>query len=160
MPLIPTSLTPVSVPISEKIVQNVLEVLAGVSTAAGYQSDLLVERLDTANGNSPRDGLCVVGAAEPIPQDNAPLMHHEFLLTLGVRVYAIESEASGLTTDARLAALAADVRRALTRDLHRGGYAVNTEFPDKDELHVQPPASVIVWPKVRYRTLYNDPYRQ
>jgi hypothetical protein len=153
---------PVAFSIAELIYQNVVDVLSRISTHAGYLNDLIVEEQRQGGTGPLRDGLVVVACGDPVPQPDAPLMHDEFLLPVGLCAHVIEPEASDpRVLRGRLGSVAADIRRALTEDLHRGGYAVNTEFPDKDEFNLAgAPPTVIVWPHVRFRTLYNDPYRQ
>lgn len=154
---------PVAYTIGELCQQNLVEVLSSISTYNSYLSDLTVEVVKQG-GNPPlRDGLALVGFGTPKPQDGAPVQFEEFLMPVGVCIYIIQSEKTSdpAILRQRLTAAAGDVRRALLLDRHRGGNAVNTEFPDPDELHeTNSPPMVIVWPNIRYRHLMNDPYRR
>lgn len=156
------STPPVAFPIDELILQEVIETLSTISTDAGFLNDLIVED-QKQGGNAPlRDGLVVVAAGAPEPQPNPPLGFKEYLLPIGIVGYVIESEASEpAVLRGRLYSVAADIHRALEADVHRGEQAVNTEFPDKDEIDLAgSPPSVIVWAKVRFRTRYANPYQR
>lgn len=151
---------PVASPISEQILEEMVETLSGVSTAANYMTDLAVEREEQGGNGASFDGQCIVGSVQPIAEfDKAPLGWDQYVLRVGVLVYAIESETDGANMTGRLSAYASDVRRALLQDLHRGGLANNTEFDQPDELHVED-GYVIVPVKVTFRTLFGDPYRR
>ncbi len=150
----------VAFPIDELILQEVVETLSTISTDSGYLNDLIVEE-QKQGGNAPlRNNLVVVAAGTPEPQPKPPLGFKEYLLQIGICGYVIESEgADPAVLRGRLYSIAADVHRALESDVHRGQKAVNTEFPDKDEISLTgSPASVIVWAKVRFRTRYANPY--
>lgn len=145
--------SPYPEPIADLIVQDVQATLEQVPT-------LTVER-EKQGGNSPaRNGLCTVFGGDPVPQfDRGPCMHDEYVMEVGILVTAIESETSGVSLPQRLYAYAADVRKALVADIHRGGFAVNTEFEARDELNTETkPAGVMVKARVRFRTAYGDPY--
>jgi hypothetical protein len=147
-------------PISEQIMENVVATLATVTLVGGYDNDLTVIR-PVQRPDSITDGMCVVGAGDPIPANDPPCGFDEFVLPVGVTVFCIEDENSPTPIQTRLYSIAADVRRALKRDVHRGGLAVLTEFDVKDELHeLNAPPAVVVYANVRFRTLYADPYRQ
>lgn len=145
--------SPFPEPISEMVVQNVEEALATVP-------DFTVEREQKGGNPRSRHGLCVVMVGDPIPEfANGPCMFDEYVLPIGINIQAIESERSGVTVGQRLYGFAALARRALMADIHRGGFAVLTEFEESDKLFTQAsPASVLVTVKVRYRTPYGDPY--
>ncbi len=146
--------------IEERILQNIQEALEGVTQESGCYFTLTVEQEDRL-GNSPADGKVVIIAGDPIPQDDAPVMHDEYLLPVGLQAFSIDSEDSDLPVRTRLARLASDIRKAITQDVHRGGIAVNTEFPEKDDFQqAAAPHYVLVKPHIRYRTLYQNPYKQ
>lgn len=148
-------------PISERIVCNVVETLSAVRQSAGFFHDFIVER-ELQDGNSPRDNLVVVMVGDPKPSGSAPMGHSEWLLPIGIIFYAIESQTSATAIATRLQRGAADVRKALAADLHRGGLAANTEldvFPDNYNKSMSP-YSVLITPQIRFRHLWNNPYKQ
>lgn len=149
-----------SYPISDLILQNVEDTLRTVRTVSGYNCDLIVERA-SQTGNSPRDQLAVVYPGGGIPLPNPAVGHDEYHLPVDIRCFAIKSETSSTPIDRALLLMAADVRKALRQDLHRGGYALNTLFNEKDELQLSDsPKSVLVLVTIHYRTLWDDPYNQ
>ncbi len=155
---------PVAYSIAELLIMDVVETLAEISTHSGYLNDLQVE-VKKQGGNPPiRDGLVIVDAGDPkpLPTDQNPLGFHRFLMTVGVCGYLTESESSDpRVLRGRLSSVAADIRRALSEDLHRGRYAKAnyTDFPDPDEFDIQG-GMVIVWPRICFDTLFNNPYEQ
>lgn len=145
--------SPYPEPIAELVVQDVIASLEQVPT-------LIVER-EKQGGNAPaRNGLCVVYAGDPVPEfEKAPCGHDEYVLPVEMLVVAIESELSGVSVSQRLYGHAADIRRQLMQDRHRGGFAVNTEFRTDDRLNTaESPASVVVKAWIRFRTKFADPY--
>jgi len=149
-----------SYPIDELIVQNVVSTLKKCTLNAGYHFNLIVER-ENQRGNSPRQGLVVVMAGDPIPQPSPPLLHDEFRIPIGMQGFVMESEVSGRDIETQLRFMAADIRRALRADLHRGALAVNTHFEAADQFFLEAsPKHVLVTVMPQYRTLYNDPYNQ
>lgn len=148
-------------PITERILANIVETLSQVRQASGYYNDLIVER-EQQDGNSPRDNLVVVMLGDPQPSKVAPMGFDEFLMPVGILYYAIESQSSPVMISTRLQRGAADIRKALAQDLHRGGLAINTEMNvEKDDYFASAsPYSVIVKPFIRFRTLWNNPYKQ
>jgi hypothetical protein len=148
------------IPIADLILKNVEDTLRTVKKLSGYNCDFTVER-EKQTGNSPRDQLAVVYPDPPVPLENPALGHDEYDFPVGVRCYAIKSETSATPIDRALMLMAADVRKALRQDLHRGGYALNTKFPAKDEFLIsESPKSILVMVTVHYRTLWDDPYTQ
>lgn len=149
-----------SYPIADYILQDVENTLRQVQKVSGYNCNFTVER-ESQTGNSPRDQLVVVYPGEPEPLENPALGHDEYNFPIGIRCYAIKSEMSATPIDRAMMLMAADVRKSLRRDLHRGGYALNTRFNAKDEyLVAESPKSVLVMVTVHYRTLWDDPYNQ
>jgi hypothetical protein len=147
-------------PISDLILQNVEDTLRTVRVVSGYNCNFIVER-ESQTGNSPRDQLAVVYPGDPDPLPAPALGHDEYHFPVGVRCYAIKSESSSTPIDRALLLMAADARKALRQDLHRGGYALNTLFNAKDELLLsESPKSVLVMVTIHYRTLWDDPYNQ
>lgn len=146
--------------IFEQILDNMVETLSRVRLVDGYFNDFIAVR-EEQFGNSPRDGLVVVVAGDPIPEP-PPFGFEQFLRPVGVICYAIEPEDSVRNISTRLESMAADVRKALSIDLHRGGNAMNTKLDiaqARDEFFkTESPYSVLVKPHIQYRHLRGNPY--
>lgn len=148
-----------SYPIAELIVQNVVTTLGGVTTGNGYQNTLAVER-EKQPFNSPANRLAVVMKGELQPQNNSPLGLDEYVLPLGIVFYVIQSESNEAAITQSLYSIAADIHKVLMVDVHRGGYAVNTEFESDDIFSSSSPKSGAVTAKIRFRTLRGNPYQR
>lgn len=148
-------------PISERIVQEIVDTLSQVRQASGFFTDLIVER-ENQEGNSPRDNLVVVCLGDLQSQKISPMGFDEFLMPVGLIYYAIEPTDSAISISQRLQRGAADIRKALAADLHRGGLAINTEMNlhADDYFASASPYSVLIKPMIRFRTLWNNPYKQ
>lgn len=147
-------------PIDERIIQNVVETLEQMSQASGFAADYTVTR-DKPNGVTPRDGLiCVVGR-DPVPTDVQPVGLDQYELPVMCVVFAVRTDANETTIKTWLRRYAADIRRKLGQDLHRGGLAANTRFMTKDTIMAGAgPAAAIVTASVQYRTRWDNPYEQ
>jgi hypothetical protein len=142
-------------PIRELIARNVVETLTGVSTAAGYNVTLSVERRKQA-GNPPRDLLCIVGQDDAEDSDGDADGFEYERQPFFILVHSIPGEGETVAPDTRLNWIAADVRKALLSEPRRGAYAIDTI--------VGPPEffadAVMLTAVVLFGTIYDDPYRQ
>lgn len=144
--------------ILEQIITDIVDTLSDVTIVGGYYHDLEVEVGD-GTGTVPRDSLVRVVVGDPIPLENSAHGFDEFHLPVGLAFYAIEGEGSAVPISTRLAQGAADIRKALAVDLHRGGFAINTLLTrEKDDYQTEvQPAYVLIKPFIHFRTLYNNP---
>lgn len=151
-----------SYPIAELAVQDALAALAGVTTANGYTFDADVEARDVRDGNPPADGLVVVEAGDPAPfPGSSPCGLEELYQPVVVTCHHCPADADPTRVTATLARMAADVRRCLSADAHRGGYAVNTEFKLRDDFRTDAaPFTVTVTAFLRVRHVRGNPYAQ
>jgi hypothetical protein len=119
------------VPVSERISENIVETLKGVSAAAGFNVDLDVERYDT-RGNDPGHYKTIVSDGADAEADDAdtPLGFKRWRRPYDIYVFVVESEASPVAYDTLANVARADVERALMADVTRGGWAQNTEVRD------------------------------
>lgn len=102
----------------DQIFAHYLTVLAGVSVAAGYSCDLIVEEPKPGEGNRDRDFLAILHTDQPpAPDEDAPQLVKQWTVPFGVTfsVYAPEAATEKELREAARSA-AADVERALTRD--------------------------------------------
>jgi hypothetical protein len=147
-------------PITERITQDVLATLMGVTPLTGYTFDAQVVRDEPKLGHSRYDGLVIVRENEEEMVDNPAAFTHEWLKSMSIEVYAVGDSVSSLraTANARMA----DLMAALRVDFTRGGLAIDTMIrpptqliPDEGGYY-----GVAVNIDVHYRTLDNDPYTQ
>lgn len=155
-------------PVLERIVQNIVEALENVSTAAAADRSLTVERPKPSLGNRSRDALAVVTMSNPKlvgdPEGGAAYLMAEWLQPFGIILTVVESEQSDVSIDERLNVLRSDVEKALLADPHRGGLAIDTLlgdafYPEPESLNANV-GEVWVLITVHYRTRYDDPYTQ
>jgi len=149
--------------ILERIARNRLDALKGVRVHAGYTIDLIAERPDAVDGNPVRDGLAVLTMGQPTRQgEGVPVTLTGWDQPFEVACTRIRSQADESGMDVLLARLCGDVMRAVTADESCGGLAFDTwlDDPTFDYLGANANAGVVtVRFTVRYRTLFNDPFR-
>jgi hypothetical protein len=159
-------------PVIERIAQDLLDTLEGITTAAGYRYTLIAERAKPNLGNRRRDGLAVLvqGDAKRINEDDdsptgrGPAYDHdEWWAAFAVVLTAMETEASTDPIDKRMNVMRSDVEKALAVDPTRGGLAILTEMGDPMPVDAPPNVNGVEWAiplTVYYRTLAGDPYTQ
>jgi hypothetical protein len=152
-----------TIPVLERLTTNVVDTLRGVQTAAGYGCDLRVERPNPTLGNGQKDGLAVViqGPTPTRTIDGVPLNLWEWRQEYEVVCFVSQSEQDETPIDTRLNRLWADVVKAITQDVNRGGLAIDTVIDDPEfDINGENANAGYVSAKftVQYRTLYNDPF--
>lgn len=151
-------------PIRTRIVDDVVETLAQVTTAAAYGGNLIVER-PTPLGNRLRDNLVLVVGGNPQRVEDEAQNFIGWTMPVHCVYSARESESSETSIDERLDIAAADIEKALTQDDSntRGGLAIDTEIGDVDFGNADlsgMSGQVVVTVMVYFRHLYGDPYSQ
>ncbi len=146
-------------PIKELIAQNLLDVLNGVKSKAGFLTDLSAEAADELS-NVPGDSSCVLHETDARLEENPSLGHDGYYQPYIVRAWGVESQDAGDTPEKRLSIVSADIIRAIMLDPHRGGKAHNSFIRGVKSYPQNSPPAVDVNVEVFYRTLKNDPYRQ
>lgn len=148
-----------SLPIIERITDNVVADLKKIRTANGYSFNAIVERVNEEDNqiNRSRDGLIVVGHSVE-PNDTAPQGHDEWLITYTLELTSVESESSAIPSDARLGRRLQDIVKAIMVDRHRGALALNTTVGTPSMSADRRSGSLTF--TVHYRTLLNDPFNQ
>lgn len=149
------------IPIVERIAEDVLRALQGVSRSAGYNVDLRPERFKAA-GNSVADNQVIVCQGDPPPQSGSPQRQIDWMQPFVLLCYIIPRPGDRDPTDRRLNILRADVERAMMLDKSRGALAFDTiprlavQINDVDT----GVPGVLLQFDVHYRTKLGDPYSQ
>jgi hypothetical protein len=146
-------------PIYDRIIKHIVGTLAGVTTGLGFQNTLICVR-DTDAGQSPSEGLAVVIGGNPISADLPPLGLDEYRLPVGITVYDCQADSTTTSVMQRLASKAADVRKALMVDVHRGNQVINLDFDPDRYYPTENPRSVLITVNCIFRTLYGNPYQR
>ncbi len=145
--------------IRELIVTNIKTTLEGITTAGGFNSDILsVQRLrQSGMKKSIVPTIWIVEGSEDV-RDEAGIVQKN--LAIALAVITRHDEASDTLSSAEfLAPLRDDVDKALMVDRTRGGYADETSFPSWGEIEVeggQPELITVATLSVRYFTSSTD----
>ena len=156
-------------PVIERIVKDLTDTLEGVTTAAGANQSLIVERPKPALGNRTRDSLAVLVTGNPVKidgegDDGPAYGHDEWLQPFSIVVTVVESESSDASVDRRLNIIRCDVEKAVMEDHTRGGLAIDTRvmaphIVEQEKLNANV-GEIWINILVHYRTLEGDPYSQ
>lgn len=145
-------------PIAELIVQNIVDVIGGITQSAGYETNIVAVEREKVGANVPKNGVAVVVIGIPARRAESPLMHDDFQMPIAVAVWVTQTDSAGPVAQT-LYTVAADIRKALGVDLHRDGLAIHTSFQD-DEFHGDGAIyRAVVKAEIWFRTLRNNPYR-
>lgn len=152
-------------PIIEHIEMDVEETLRGVQIAAGYGTNLIVER--SPRKINPRDSLAVVLTDPPAKLDGTTSDAAAacegaifWKLSFEVLLFITESQKSHEPINRRINIIRSDVEKAIMIDPYRGGFAHYTriEEPARLEDANGALAGVAVRFSVDFATRGNDPY--
>ena len=152
------------IPVVERIVQDVVETLKGVSIANGFQTDLDVER-PMPRGTNWTNGKTVVyqGAKTRTEDGDRPQQYEQWFQTIVVVYHAVETDLDK-PVDARLLTAEADIHQALcgTAALRRrDNWAITTIPGDTVPLERDfdsNEAKVLLEFTVQFRHQWGDPY--
>jgi hypothetical protein len=89
-----------------------------------------------------------------------PLGLDEYTLPVGITVYDCQADSTTTSVMQRLASKAADVRKALMVDVHRGNQVINLAFDPDRYYPDENPRSVLITVNCIFRTLYGNPYQR
>lgn len=145
-------------PYDEYILQDVVATVARINPTAGFSVTISDVEREKVGQNTPKHLRAVVAAGQPALQSDSPLGHDDFRMPIGIRVWILQSETTDTPIAQTLYTVAADVRKTLGFDLHRGGYAIHTIFQDDRFEQDGAVYSAIVTVEVWFRTLRNQPY--
>lgn len=144
-------------PIADRIMDNLIETLAGVSTGGGYSVNLLVKEPDY-QADAVADGVCIVNEADWTYEDNPPLgmdgINQNYELTVFVRG-GNERNYQRLCRQ-----YASDVKRAVMLDESRDGLARWSKVTGARKFNDGSLRGVIVDYQVYFRTLLDKPDQQ
>src|SRR3982751_3682695 len=120
-------------PILERIRQNLLEVVGGITPDAGYQCTVLVDepnRLGELVGDGVRVAATLtLGLAQWNPEiqcNNLKEWVQEFLISFECAPPEAADPAAQLSADRLRIIAQCDIEKAIDADPHRGGLAANT----------------------------------
>lgn len=146
--------------VREKIMQNIVTVLQGITVAAGYNNTIAaVERYKAYGNHSVDIPAIVVSEGDESDSNNAdPLTScvMEVYLAVGTRQAESDTAASG----AVLNSLLGDIKKAVMTDHTRGGYAIDTEFKSIEPFEIEAgnaQIGLLISLEVQYRHLITNP---
>lgn len=150
-----------SFPIKEQIAQNIEDIVKSVQVANGYSYDLLVERYSSSKKYVPKHLKVLIyqDGEDRIEQEMNTKDGRELRIALDVFIQPIDTDDTPVDQYANL--IEADITKALLATYTRGGLAIDTDvepadpFPEYGECDG---FTLVV--KVRYRTVFGDPYTQ
>ena len=151
-----------STPIIEHIAANILTTINTVTTAGDYNQDINCirpKRVDFVTPWKDLDAVLNQLESEDIDLGNGVKGWQQSFIC---EVVVIDSDDSASTIDTRLNQIAADIEKALTADVTRGGYAIETSITGTQRFEADDagPGGIAIEFFVDYRTVYNDPYTQ
>ena len=152
--------------IVERITDDLEIVLAGVRAAAGYNSNLTVERYDPKRGNPPVDSKVVLHALEPIRDvEVEPAGWQAWRQPYELTLFIIDTETDASAPEAhdRARMAASDIIKAVMADPTRDSLAWDTDVDGQTPFGVQDTENhdgMTITITVRFRHLWGDPYSQ
>lgn len=146
--------------IRERICQNVVTTLQGVTEANGYQITLRsVDRLPTSPYQLPEVPCAIVADVSEEEEEGIPVQFSHCSLLFEVKVMLAEFTSISEAANRAIAS----VKKALRADHHRGGLALDTDIKGNETVlseETLPYGMVSLSVLVTYRHLLNDPYSQ
>lgn len=152
--------------VRERIVQDVVTTLQGVTVANGYAHTLAsVQRFHQAGQLTADTPVCVVMEGDDTVEQDGPLaggygLTSRTLVLSLVLIHQHDVEADHRSSAAVMAALVQDIQKAMQVDHRRGGLAINTEELGVGELDAQegqPELMQTIGYRIRYRHSRIDP---
>ncbi|MGA1979461.1 MAG: hypothetical protein ABSG99_02695 [Sedimentisphaerales bacterium] len=149
-----------STPITEYIAENIKTAINAITSANGFNQDLVAirrKRVDFYNV-APEDGKVLIMQAE----DDKPgqtVGCAEWLQKYLIAAIVIDSDSATDSIETKMAKVRDDIRKKLVEDTTRGGYAIDTingpatPFDDGEGF-----TGIILEMDVHYRTQFADPY--
>ena len=152
------------IPVVERIVQDVVATLQGVSITNGFNVDLDVER-PMPRGTNWTGGKTVVylGARVPTEDGDRPQQYDEWFQTVIVVYHGVETDLDK-PVDAKLILATADIYQALCstkESRRRDNWAITTIAGDVVPLERDADsneATIMMEFTVQYRTAWGDPF--
>lgn len=147
-----------TLPVVERITQNILQTLRGVNPSNGYPVTLDAERA-TRLGQRTRANLCVLKQDIAV-EAQAPHRHLRWWQNYVAVAYVTNSESSTVADEQRINTVRAAIEKALRQDITRGALAINTTLsPPQNAAPVDGEfTGITVRFAVLYQTLQDDPF--
>lgn len=150
--------------IREKIFENLVTTLSGISVVGGYDNDIASVERWNMNGNNKASVPAIIINSGPEKNDDGKaydLTH--CLLTVFIELWVRQNEAESATTptDKLLNSLLGDIKKALAQDVTRGGNAVDTEVTDVETFETiegQQHAGLVITVQIEYRHQQQNPH--
>lgn len=150
-------------PVIENILANVATTLGGITTLAGYNQSLTVERLSPGTGDRKTNNLAVVYLEQlrrSTGEEEDTQSETQWLADIVVELTGAVGTAGTTPMDQTLLKLWADCYKAMMADGTRGGYALSTWVADP-EIFVDDNVSVGIVRAlftVRFQHARHNPY--
>lgn len=144
--------------IREKILDNILTTLSGITVLAGYVNNLTAAKF-AQGGNDLSTVPAAIMSAGPEECEDRPGLITSCKLDVIIDVYTI----AATDTDAALNSLLGDIKKAMMADYTRGGYAVATRIQNIipfESIEGQPYCGLIINCEVEYRHQVTNPTAQ
>lgn len=146
--------------VREKIIQNMVTTLQGITVAAGYNNTLASVQRYKAFANVTLDvpAVLVGEGAEDCSDHADPLTSCN--LTVFLAVVTRQAESDTAATGAVLNSLLGDIKKALMIDHTRGGYAVDTNIKYSEPYEIaegNPQVGLLITVEIEYRHLITNP---
>lgn len=146
-------------PISEQIVEEVIDRLERITTDNDYQFDLTVERADQLQGSVPDHRKLVLAEGDDV-EEEGPQGRMQYRKQFAAAIYLLHPE-NGHNVDKLLNIIRADIEKELMRDPFFDGLALNVflrglrRFEPTSEFY----GGAIDF-DVQYRVSETDPYNE
>ncbi|GAH76077.1 unnamed protein product [marine sediment metagenome] len=148
-------------PITESIAENIKTAINLITTANGFNQDLSAirrRRLDFSDCLPEDLKVLIIQTEDELPEQEA-VGANEWLQVYFLEAFVIDSDTATASIETRMSQVRDDIRKKLTEDTTRGGYAIDTilraatPFDDGEGF-----TGIELEIAVHYRTQWNDPY--
>lgn len=149
-----------STPITEYIAENIKTAINAITTAKGFNQDLVAIRRKRTDfyDVAPEDGKVLIMQVEDDKLIN-PVGVAEWSQKYLIITIVLDSDKATDSIETRMSKARDDIRKKLVEDTTRGGYAIDTingpatPFDDGEGF-----TGIILETDVHYRTQFEDPY--
>lgn len=148
-------------PITESIAVNIATAINAITVANGFEQNLTAvrrRRLDFSDIKPEDLKVLIIQAEDELPDEEA-VGSNEWLQVYFLEAFVIDSDSAATSIETRTSKVRDDIRKKLTEDTTRGGYAIETmlraavPFDDGEGF-----TGIELEIAVHYRTQWNDPY--
>lgn len=150
-----------TIPIIENIAVDIEAAINAITTAAGFNQDLVAVRpRRTDFGDiTPENGKVLIYQGDPEESESEGLMTEDWTQPFALMAIVLDSDGASTSIDTRLNQVAADIQKKVREDRTRGGNAYDTllkptaKFDDGRGF-----SGITVVIEVKYRVQQSDPY--